>query len=371
MAVQSDRTAIVSGSTGTLGPGVIQKFKSNGFQAYGGSRRRGDFQYKSSELTDTAFWYSKIAEYGKNSNTIQLVNLIGQPRGRGNLSLFDINVKPAITMAKAARQYAQDNPDKKVVMVQVSAIAATYLADHEYGQSRAQADFAVFTTATEEPTAPNFKAVVIQFPFIFSEPDENGHIKGLHPWSMEQIAGLPVIPVVNGGNQALYPVSHSDAILSIINAHKVNESQIVEARGSDCVNNREMILVYSRLAGRNPLFITLPSSMMATALDLIPHGLLDGYGPRLMQKLPSKQETTEEVQEAEMQPFQNLIEKKPDGIKEKHAELEEGDVTLESPPIWQHIRENYGVLGLVAAGVGAVGLGIIGGALYLAAGGRD
>jgi nucleoside-diphosphate-sugar epimerase len=360
MSVSSNKTAIISASTGTLGPGITEQMKEDGFEVYGGSRSRGDFQYSPHQLNDTAYWYEIIQEYGNTSDTIELVNLIGQSHARGDSTLHDINVKPAQAMVKAAKQYAIDNPEKKIVMVQVSAIAAKYLTDDPYGQSRAEADDAVMSTATEDPV-PNFKAVVIQFPFIFTKPDEGGHVKGLHPWSMEQIAGLPVIPVVNDGNQALFPVSQSDAILSVANAYQVEESQIVEAKGKDKVNNKEMIQVFSRVAGRNPTFITLPGGLMARPLDHLHYGLLDGYGPRLMAQLPTLEEGVRE----EVEPFDRLLGQPAEGIVEQYADIEEGTVTLEKPPVVNHLKEYAGTIGLVALGVGAVGLAAIGGLLWL------
>lgn len=343
-------TAIIAGCTGTLGPQIQQQLTTEGFLVHGGSRSPGtSFRYTSEELKDSHYWYEKIRELAGTSSCLLLINAIGQAAAPPGSNLSDINVRPVTALTEGGKWFAQDFPHIKVVVVQISAIAARYIPADPYGASRAEADTAVLELGTSEPLL-NFKTLVLQLPYVYVEPMEDlaepGHfsIRGLQPWSMEQIAGLPIIPLADSGEQMIYPVSLSDVTSSVARAALIEESMIVEVKGGEGITQRELIEFYAEMAHRNVYFIPLPSGLLSAVLDEFPYGLLSGYAPRVMHALPIEPAREEE------EPFDQLLGRRAQGIHEAHQGIiPENAVTLAAPPIRDHLAAHRGKLIKIAA----------------------
>lgn len=360
-------TAIIAGCTGTLGPQITEELRGRGVQVYGGSRSPGtEFQYSNAQLRDSAYWYDIISQYAATSNTVLLVNTIGQATVSPDSTFEHVNVLPVVALAEAGKRFAEDHPDIKVVVVQVSAIAATYLHNDAYGDSRAEADRRVVALGTDHPL-DNYKTLALQLPFVFVEPkedpDQPGHytISGLHHWSMEQIAGLPIVPLAGSGEQVLYPVSVRDVTVSIANAVDITESRAIEVKGGTGITQRGLIDFYARMNNRNILYVPLPSGLLGTLLDEFPYGLLSGFAPKVMHELPTE-DTREEVE-----PFDALLGRKAQGIEEAHTVLdaENVTVTLAPPPIREHLSAHKSKLAKIT-GLALGAIALVGGSILYA-----
>jgi hypothetical protein len=199
-------------------------------------------------------------------------------------------------------------------------------------------------------------------PFIFVEPKEDsvkkGHytIKGLHPWSMEQVAGLPVVPLAGNGDQIIYPVSLNDVTESISKAINIKESRAIEVKGGSGLTQRDLIDFYAKMQNRNILYIPMPVPILSHLLDQFPHGLLASYAPKVMGQLSNQMDRKTE------EPFDELLGRPAKTMEEVHQGISHENVTLAKPPIADHLNAHafkISVLGLIALGIGgAIGFGL-------------
>lgn len=353
-------TAIIAGSTGTLGPQITEELKSRGFAVHGGSRSKAaDFQYTGEQLTNTQYWYERIREYAQNSSTVLLINTIGQAYAPQGSTLEDVNIRPVVALAQAGKLFAQEHPEIKVVVVQISAIAAIYLQNDAYGESRAAADQKVVTMGVEDPLT-NYKTLALQLPFIFVEPKEDAQeagkyiIKGLHPWSMEQISGLPVVPLAGSGNQVIYPVALKDVTEGVAKAVNIEESQAIEVKGGSGLTQRQLVDFYAQMRKKNIIYIPVPSSVLGVVLDQFPYGLLAGYAPRVMANIPE-----EDTRKAE-EPFDKLLGRPAQSIEAAHQGIDAKSIELAAPPVKAHLQEHAGKITTLCLAT----LAVLGGLYY-------
>lgn len=339
--MQTDKIAIIAGCTGTLGAPITEELKKQDYQVYGGSRTKGDFHYTNEQLIQSAYWYEIIGQHAQQSSEVVLINTIGQASPPNGLTLDDVNVRPVVALAKAGKEFAANHPGVKVTVVQISAIAALYLQNDAYGISRAKADRKVVKLGNDNPLN-NYKTLVLQLPFIYVEPQVdlnklgNYVIKGLHPWSMEQIAGLPIVPLAGWGKQIVYPVNLKDVTAAIARASTLTNSLAIEVKGGSALTQKELINFYAKLRNKSIVCVPMPSSILGIILDQFPHGLLAGYAPRVMSGLsdiPSRD--TEE-------PFDKLLGRSATTIEEDHKEIKPTNVRFASPPIADHLLAHAG-----------------------------
>lgn len=350
------KIAIITGASGTTTPYLSRALEEQGYTVYGGRRaREGEasglsdktIRYTEDELTNEIYWKTLLESQngGDLVSEVILVNAIGQPRAPKGKTLDDVNVRPVVALAKGGKAFADENPNIKVAVVQLSAIAAKYLHD-TYGESRKRAEDLVVEEGETGPS--NFNAIALQMPFIYATPrlDDDGktHIEGLQPWSMEQVAQLGIVPLPGSGNQPLRPLSPEDMGRAVARANEYAKSGVIEAMGADTVTQKELIQLYADLADRRVVIVPTGrlTPILPPFLDTFHYGLLDGYAPRTMSEM--------EGAEYDDGDFTELLGRQPEGIKSAHEDLDATTTILAPPPIGAHMQANAGKIKAVVAG---------------------
>jgi hypothetical protein len=108
-------------------------------------------------------------------------------------------------------------------------------------------------------------------------------INNHHGWSPDQIATLPIVPIVGNGKQPLQPVSMEDALIGIANAPLYREIPLIEGVGPKVVTQEEFYRFFRKdllNASFRPVYLS-PKQLQVVA-EHFPHGHFAPYAVRYL-----------------------------------------------------------------------------------------
>jgi len=274
---------LIVGSTGFIGPALVEEFSRAGFEVVCGVRNlekaRRQLPFANVELisvdlnsdTDADIWFERL----KSINIDGVVNNVGIANSFGGQSLENVNFKAPKALFEAVRRFNNEVGGLGfgplgIRVVQISTTGVNWV-DHEkfeYPATKKRADVALMDM-------DDLDHVVIR-PNIVYEP-ERGHLL------LEQISKISIIFYIYGGFiQPIFCRELAIGTVRIMNRTEQECPAIIHACGPDQLT-WEMIFFASRRAmgGRHAIFIPVPlkvAQWFTIAVQLLPDRLLHRLG---------------------------------------------------------------------------------------------
>jgi nucleoside-diphosphate-sugar epimerase len=340
------KVVFVTGATGEMGGGLIEKGLSNNYNVVAFTRKIKDnavntpsFKWKESpenKLTYPEFWAEQVRnELDENKyNEVLFVNTVGgavPPKGK---TLEDINTKPLIAMADGMSQIANERKDLKVNFGHVSSIAASILGkNHPYGNVKKEVDERLVNDYAK------LKPVVLRPGLIFNDMQVGNYVDLKHAYSPEQLATLPFQPVFGKGEQIMQPVYSGDMNDALFRGAEINEHGIFDAVGPEEMTTLEMLEFFRNLRGKKVRNLHLGYDIGHFAAKYFPKGRIAPYAVALFEELEKCNRSFDKA------PFENLVGKPLTSLQEAYQPVEDQPIVFAKPPIVSHLKEIITVLG--------------------------
>lgn len=254
------------------------------------------------------------------------INLIGGAVAPAGSTLEELNHDIPLSFFKGLQDAAKDKTDR-VSLAQLSSIAITINGDTDclYVDSKKKAEESLFQL--------NPKGTVVSFRPGIICPVPGRQYDTTHDYSVEQLARLPVIPVLGSGGQIMQPVSEECLYTAMINAMLTDEviREIINAVGSDAITQKELFAHLAELGKTN--FIHVPTAFAHVVAKYFPKGRIAPYAIKIFEELDTNRAKNLPICGER---FGHLVGKRPLGFKEIY---ENSTIVTKRAPIGEHVLE--------------------------------
>ncbi len=154
-----------------------------------------------------------------------------------------------------------------------------------------------------------------------------------HDYAPEQLARLPLIPVLGSGDQIMQPVGEECLYTALINGLVQEEviREVINAVGAEALTQKELFAFFAEAAKTN--FVHVPPKFAHVIAKHFPKGRIAPYAIEIFKMLDAKPEKNQPICGER---FGQLLGRKPLGLKEIY---QEGTLVTRSAPIGEHALE--------------------------------
>ena len=154
-----------------------------------------------------------------------------------------------------------------------------------------------------------------------------------HDYAVERLARLPIIPVLESGQQIMQPVAEDCLYTALINALIADKiiREVVNAVGSDALTQKESFDYFAPQEKSN--FIHVPADFAEIVARHFPKGRIAPYAIEIFRSLDTNPEKNLPICGER---FTELLGKKPIGLRELYKEA---TLVTRPAPIGEHLME--------------------------------
>lgn len=332
-------TLVVLGGTGHIGRTVIAEGLARGCTVIATSRNGAPTGTPTGAnltwvatgdkgVTSPRYWREFATREIPESSQVLVVNAIGGAHPSPGKTLRDLNFYPAV----AAFEGISDGMRPKgsdLRLVQFSSSAAGLLQD-EYGRVKQEGDAAVLQIGAN----CGAKATTIyRIGYVMESAtgcDRIFKIDNHHAYAPEQVAELPVQPVIGDGNQPLQPVAMSDVMDGLFATVNHDGHVILHAVGPETISQEEFLKKFTDLKGKpfRPIYIPIEAAKKMSRH--IPKGHFAPYAVEYLEKgghvLCHK-------------PFEKRVGRPLLTVNEMYQVKPGQELVYSRPPVFEHVRE--------------------------------
>jgi hypothetical protein len=254
------------------------------------------------------------------------LNLIGTAIAPKGSTLMEVNHDIPLSFFEGLLEASEGKTDR-VSLSQLSSITITINGDTDcpYIHSKKKIEESLFQLN------PKGTVLSLRPGMICPAPDQQ--CDTTHDYSVEQLARLPIIPILGSGNQIMQPVSEDCLYTAMINGMLSDQvtREIINTVGSDTLTQKELFAYFA--PKQNPIFVHIPANFGHVVAEHFPKGRIAPYAVGIFDELDKKPEKNLPVCGER---FTELLGKKPIGMKELYKDA---TIVTRNAPIGEHIGE--------------------------------
>lgn len=327
------KVMFVAGATAQIAPPLILRGLKEGYKVIGlarnihGMQKRAHLEFHALDpkgMLDVDYWDDLIYTLREHATECVFVNAIGTAVPQPGQTMEDANKTPVVA-ATVAFEKVCTRTQSNGQIVHISSLAASILQDeHEYSKVKGELDIFLHRTI-------NLSTLVIRPGIVFNDVLKQQIIKE-HPYSPEQLAKLPLQPILGSGKQYQQPVFSGDIEEAVFNHFQNPEdSHLVEAVGPDLLSQEAMFRFFcEKVLGKRFRPVYIPYESAEFVANYAPMGRIAPYAIALFKKL--------DVNNLAFcsQKFQKLVGKPLTGLENVYLQ---NPVIINFPPVKEHIKK--------------------------------
>lgn len=331
----TQKVCIIPGGTGHLGREFAEQALKDGYKVIITTRSTKDFddsenlyfvQANEADQANPEFWKQILSKYSQ-AESVSLINTMGAPEAPPGKTLRDVNVLPAAAMATAMKELEDKGDLQNAKMVHLSSMGAVMLKGDPYGDSKKESEELVTKYGPR-----NICVIRVGYAFQRAEKGEITKIDNTHAYGPEQLAVLPIQPVLGSGQQLLQPVFTGDIVDAGMNFKE--GVKIVNAVGHEVLTQENFMAYFCELSNKKFRPIHIPIELAAPISESFPKGHFSPYAVELCQRM----ETEDMVYDAKG--FEEVIGHKTSTLNDVYGDLKTKKLYYARPPIMEHSTES-------------------------------